>query len=481
MLPRDFLRVRVRGGFVRPAYAHPDGPASALAEEILKIYRISVGRKRAEIRSRVLDLEEAYGDYKLVRGLAELVERKCLFEGRPAVNPASARLMLFSEAARCGIPVTPEERVRVIERVASMLGVSPSSLEDSLYADLECEERLIQPPPEFPGEQLVKEYNLSLTQTLLFDSVNIVFTASGNWKRIFRSIKFYGLIYEAWRASTGFAVKVDGPLSIFRMTRRYGTSLAKVLPEIIRGAPWHLSAEVMRGEGETLRFTLDSESDGHLLPESPETPEEYDSEVERRFAEAFRAVAPEWAVRREAEPIPAGPGVIIPDFILEKAGRKVAVEIVGFWTPEYLRRKVEKLASARDMPIIVAVDEKLACSDVERVWSQNPSLHIIYYKGRVKIPDVLKALKEVVGEEQAERRTEEAKGRPASKSAIKAVFEEAAKALMEEVGERGPLLRAADVLKRFNLTIDALPQCGYKIVWKTLMLEDAEVRKEIDS
>jgi predicted nuclease of restriction endonuclease-like RecB superfamily len=71
--------------------------------------------------------------------------------------------------------------------------------------------------------------------------------------------------------------------------------------------------------------------------------ETYDSEIEKSFALQFQAVKSGWTLKREPEPIPAGNQVIIPDFSIERAGIKVYLEIVGFWTEEYLRRKIEKL------------------------------------------------------------------------------------------------------------------------------------------
>ena len=68
-------------------------------------------------------------------------------------------------------------------------------------------------------------------------------------------------------------------------------------------------------------------------------PETYDSAAEESFALQFQAVKSGWTLKREPEPVPAGTQVIIPDFSLERAGVKIYVEIVGFWTEEYFCEK----------------------------------------------------------------------------------------------------------------------------------------------
>lgn len=90
-----------------------------------------------------------------------------------------------------------------------------------------------------------------------------------------------------------------------------------------------------------------------------ETAGVYDSGIEQSFAEAFaaleRAQATDgWQLEREPEPLllPGGPGessagIVIPDFALTRGKRRVYIEILGFWTPSYRERKLQKLQQLR--------------------------------------------------------------------------------------------------------------------------------------
>jgi hypothetical protein len=128
-----------------------------------------------------------------------------------------------------------------------------------------------------------------------------------------------------------------------------------------------------------------------LLRNTSQVTVKYDSKAEQSFAEQFQALKTEWQLKREPEPVPAGTQVIIPDFSLEKEGVKVYLEIVGFWTQEYLRRKIEKLRKT-EVNMLVAFNEDLACEKITNL--QNPNLNIIYYKEKIPLGPVLRYLEQ---------------------------------------------------------------------------------------
>ena len=61
--------------------------------------------------------------------------------------------------------------------------------------------------------------------------------------------------------------------------------------------------------------------------------------------------------------IDLGAEVLLPDFALEYPdGRRAILEIVGFWTPEYLDEKLAKIRQADVENLILAVSEELDCT-----------------------------------------------------------------------------------------------------------------------
>jgi predicted nuclease of restriction endonuclease-like RecB superfamily len=94
-------------------------------------------------------------------------------------------------------------------------------------------------------------------------------------------------------------------------------------------------------------------------------PRLYDSRLEERFARDFRRVAPDWDVVREPEPVPAGDALIFPDFALyhrRDAERRWLLEIVGFWTADYLARKLLQYRTAHLSNLILCIDEHRNCA-----------------------------------------------------------------------------------------------------------------------
>ena len=85
----------------------------------------------------------------------------------------------------------------------------------------------------------------------------------------------------------------------------------------------------------------------------------FDSDVERALAEKLERSTTDWELVRENDVLDLGAEVMIPDFAIEHPdGRRAILEIVGFWTPEYLSFLGLKLNSPDDW------FEKLLCYDV---------------------------------------------------------------------------------------------------------------------
>jgi predicted nuclease of restriction endonuclease-like RecB superfamily len=101
--------------------------------------------------------------------------------------------------------------------------------------------------------------------------------------------------------------------------------------------------------------SLDLSPADHLRSHLP-PPEEFDSQVEERFAQRWGDKREGWTLHREGEILHHGQKVFVPDFVLQHDdGRRVLLEIVGFWTPEYLLAKCQTLRAFQDHAVLLAV------------------------------------------------------------------------------------------------------------------------------
>jgi predicted nuclease of restriction endonuclease-like RecB superfamily len=515
MLPSELLLVWKRKGLIWPRYAKLSSDNLEIASGLIGVYKRHVGEKKRALKEFVGELEDGGYDYRFVRGLSFLLDRGSVFRCNDRVSPVDLRRKTFQATARFGLPTTPEQRSKIIEKIASELKITPQMVEEFFYADLDSElilERFDPPSPQV----LLEKYNLSLTQTLLFDSTELNFTASGNWQRIFYAVKKLGLIYDAYKDDE-FWVKIDGPASLFKLTRRYGTAMAKLLPYIVANPEWTIEAKILwKYTNEICNFKIESWKHSTMLRSYLPTIS-YDSIVEEDFAARFEALKSGWRLRREPEPVLAGKQVIIPDFSLEKEGIKVYVEIVGFWTMEYLLRKIEKLKKI-DVNMFVAVNEALVCEKLANL-EKYARLNIIYYHDRIPLAPILRYLKEAFQGIQAEQ-TRFLKSFPVIFTEPFVKFEEFASRIgvsvdavrvtlaektppgymllpnglvkkdkLEQIGKkveeqinrsgRLPLSESIKIAETEGVedAVSAMEALGYKIVWHGISTEEAEIIK----
>jgi predicted nuclease of restriction endonuclease-like RecB superfamily len=514
VLPSNLLTVWKRKGTIQPRYAKPSTDNLRIANTLIEAYKYSLGKKKSALKKIAEQLEDEGNDYHLVRGLSLLLDRKSIFRCTSQTDPLELRRQLFQATGITGPATTAEHRESIIEKVASQLKISNQQLEEIMYADLESE-LVLQNFDLVSPQELLEEYNLSLTQTLLFDSTELRFTASANWQKIFFKAKKLGLIYDAYK-DNDFWVKIDGPASLFKLTRRYGTAIAKLLPAIIASPKWTIEAKILWKFTNQI-YTLKLESWKHApLFGTYQTAESYDSAVEEDFANRFQALNSDWRLKREPEPMITGQHVLIPDFSFERDGIKLYMEVVGFWTKEYLLRKIEKLRKTKE-PILVAVDETLVCERLTKLENQQ-SLNLIYFRNKIPLSPILRHLQEAfkhVHIEQAEflrnlnvkfteptvRFEEFATRTGVSIEAVRAALTEnppsnyivlpdslirkdklqqIRKKMEKQISKTGKLslAEAAKIAKteQANLT-SIIKTLGYKIVWHGINTEKAEVIK----
>ena len=394
MLTKDLLRVSRRGGGYQPQFA--DDSHEPIAARVLGCYQGHVGESRERLQEALTDIEREADDFKLVRGFAKLLDREATYETRAPLDPQRAREAAFRASERVGV-VTREDRQQALAAAADRLGATPDAIEASLYADLDAQQVLAEVDARWDPADLLSQYNLSLAQTALFDATTVRIRASDP-KAVVSAVKRLRLLYEVRRlpaderqtvADTDREIVVTGPDSLFRNTRRYGTRFARLLRTVAKTAAWRLDATIDdRGTERELTLT---DNDVSVPGADPVTEVTYDSGVEESFARRFAALDLDWDLVREPDPIAAGEHVVIPDFAFDwKHGEfRVYFEIMGFWTPEYVEKKLSRLADINDVELVVAVDESLGVG--EEIEARDH--RAVPYSGSVRVKDVRDALR----------------------------------------------------------------------------------------
>jgi predicted nuclease of restriction endonuclease-like RecB superfamily len=292
------------------------------------------------------------------------------------------RAAVFLEAARTR--ALPEH---VFAAVGGRLGLSAQAVSEALFADLPGE-RPVEPPshPCAPGE-LALRVNLALAQGLLFRATSVSVDIIGNARALVRQAKLRGLLCAIGsRPGDESRLRISGPLSLFRRTLLYGRALASLVPILANCTRFELRAEcVIRGT--RARILLAS---GDPIFPAP-AGKLHDSRLEEQFAAEFGRSTPDWDIVREPKAIASGTSLLFPDFLLQHRldpSRRWLLEIVGFWTPEYLSRKLAGYRAARLPNLILCIDEQRSCGADELP----PEARIVRFRRRIRAKDVLALL-----------------------------------------------------------------------------------------
>ncbi|MDG4551442.1 MAG: DUF790 family protein [Candidatus Contendobacter sp.] len=391
MLPSDLLFSHKRGAQVYPRFLRRE--QYVWAEQVLNLIREHQHRTRGELQAALRALEGDSPDYRVVRGFAHLALNAAEFTlATGELEPETLRREIFTLAAERGGYGETQAR-EVLEAVAPRYQLEPETLREALYADLP-ENHLLTALPDFTPDQLVNRYNLAQAQGLLYSALCLRLTAHrnvpGEYRRLFQHLKFHGLMYAVeGNLDDGYQIYVDGPASLFKQTRKYGLQMALFLPALLRVSRWEMEA-VLQRDGQELSYRLDAQSSLKPLTAAPPA---YDSLLEESFARRWEKLGTPWALEREVEIVDLKGTVFVPDFALRHPDGRVAhVEIMGFWHPDYLRRKLDKLRRAAMPDLIVAVSERLNVGADDFKDIPGP---VLFFKGKLEPRAVLDALEQL--------------------------------------------------------------------------------------
>jgi len=178
---------------------------------------------------------------------------------------------------------------------------------------------------------------------------------------------------------------------LFSQSQKYGIRLANFLPALPLCDRWEMTATVLVDEtsGETRQLRLD-DTDG--LDSHYSTGRQFDSDLEQTLAQKWERATTDWELLRENDVFDLGDEVMIPDFAIEHPdGRRAILEIIGFWTPEYLESKLKKIRQADAENLLVAVSEQLDCSNDD---FGDTSERVLWFKTGIHVYDLVELAEE---------------------------------------------------------------------------------------
>lgn len=368
-------------------------PYRGYAERMLEVYRRGTGQPRRVLHQSVRAVlgNDPECPARRIEAFCKLLDDVSRYRSCSAGEAATLRNTVFRASAplhplveRSNVP--QHTRQAATQWIARRLGRTWREIESDLFADVPEFHRLEAFDGYEDGAALLSRYNVAQQQAALFDAVSMTVIAGRDFKTILRCARLAGLMHVISRqAAGGYRFRLQGPASAMRRTSRYGAAMARFLAGLVACRDWSMAAQLRRRSGRLLRLDLSSQ-DG--LKSSLPPPDEFDSSVEARFAADWQSAPPNgWTLIREGEVLHRGQKTFVPDFAFRhEGGARALLEIVGFWTPEYLRAKRETLRQFNDAPILLAVAER-NCVGLGEVAAD-----AIVYRSRLKFEEVLQRL-----------------------------------------------------------------------------------------
>lgn len=399
MLKSDLIRPRIlmRGDEVQPRQLQADYHWLTVVGELMDLLRRAVGQTRGTLDDMLRDYEGDSLDYPIIRGLTAVLISRASFAHYPSIAPTVLREKLFAygPVTRHSDLFNPKRREQVIKEVGADLQLTATQVEETLFADL-IEEQLLQSVGNpITAKEVIDRYNLEVARGLLYWAREVRIHVEDGYRDIFRYVKLMGLMHTVYPTTKGYDIVLHGPLSPFvKATIRYGLQFAKFMPALLLCQTWYMTAEVRPpGSNRFLQYHLDDQA---TLQSHFKSSSEFASKLEANFAAEFAAKYSrsdrDWALAYEDEIIPLGDTVMIPDFSFthRRDGRRALLEIVGFWHPQYLRRKLEKIRQAGRADLIVLVYEQ--ANIATEAFVDAAAGEVLTFKSKPILKDVLAAI-----------------------------------------------------------------------------------------
>ncbi|MEM6448902.1 MAG: DUF790 family protein [Cyanobacteria bacterium P01_D01_bin.105] len=379
------------------------------AQSAIDLFQGAVGKTQGDLDKELHIWEGEGTDYRIKRGLAHILRNSFSeFEIVSPLEPDKLRDRIFTLAATAA--PTPSAAKTHLQTLAAQLtqeldkDIEPIHIQKGLYADLK-ENRILTSFNAPTPQVLLHRYNLSQVQGIFYKASHVVMhlhrNDPGEYKLMFKYLKLFRLMtYIEGEADQGFTITIDGPASLFKASTRYGVDIAKLIPAILHVTRWQLTAKLQwknpytkLEQEKTFSLTDTCDLVSHYPPGKP-----YDSMLEQAFAEKWAKLKnqgkTDWQLEREVDLIPIPGSVMIPDFrIVHPDGRVYLIEIVGYWRPEYLRKKFYQAQQAENRNLVLAISERLNLEKAGVDVASTPA-KIVWFKDKLQPKAVLKAIED---------------------------------------------------------------------------------------
>ncbi|MEM7387176.1 MAG: DUF790 family protein, partial [Verrucomicrobiota bacterium] len=246
MLTKSLVRTKAKGKRIHPEFLDPDDRMLlGQASQFLDLFKESVGMARGQLEEECQTLiDGAEGSTLILRGFEKLLIDRTEFDTASDEEQFVLRETIFQESNTLFKSGTVTDLESYHTELATRTNRPIDQLQTQLYGDL----------PEFhpvtrfrslSPERFLHRYNAALVQWMLLHADQLELHLDdpdpAALRTLFRDLRFNQLLAEIEpHKKGGYQVRIDGPLSLFTQTKKYGLSLARFFPAVLPLENWSL-------------------------------------------------------------------------------------------------------------------------------------------------------------------------------------------------------------------------------------------------
>ena len=374
MLTKDLIRCRNYKDKVCPLFIDVDDSVLLqLADRLISAYKQESPPTRSKIEEYTVPVINTASDVILAKGLNKLLLDRSEFSHEEGMDYYALRKSVFLASGKLLKQKEMGDYDEYRKTLFTCKELDLEFLNNGTYPDLPENERLIS-FKSLSSTNLLKRYNCSLVQSLLLsaNSISLLIkeTKAAKIRQMFKYLKFFRLLSKITRENSNnreiagkevkaseIRVVIDGPLSLFENTQKYGLQLASFFPTVCHLDKWELEAEVKyRGKRKRLALDQKSKLSGHYNHYGSYVPEEIDV-----FQRDFQSKIEGWTITEDTPFLASGDQeLIFPDFSFRNKDETVIhLELFHRWHATQLLSRIKIGEKKQDMPLLIGVDRNL--------------------------------------------------------------------------------------------------------------------------
>ena len=377
MLTKDLLCFRTKSGKIQPKFIDTTAPKFLkIAFELTELFSESVGEDRGTLENRSKQVLERFTlGITVGRGLEKLLldrtefdteSKDELLELREKVFRNSSALMRKHEYSGLYNSDCSEKDILESYRknLARSIGITSENLSDQLYSDLPPFQKVIK-FRKITGEALLHRYNCAQVQGLLLRSEKIKLklpeSSTASLRQLLKYVRFNKLLAKIsfdHKKSKSINMQIDGPLSMFLQTQKYGLNLANFFPAVLHQQEWEMDATVRIHKNRTYILQLDQSCGirSHLRQFLAYVPEEIE-----KLGQQLAKKLPDWTLSSSNDFVPlSGENMCFPDYLLKHiSGKKVPLELFHNWHSAPLLNRLSQLDAQKEAPLLIGINRSL--------------------------------------------------------------------------------------------------------------------------